>query len=288
MRRLVVNADDFGLSPANNRGVLEAHHNGIVTSTTVMINYPDAPAAIEQALASAPDLGLGLHLDLTSGRPASDPATVPSLVDANGAFRPIDQWSTFGAQLVGDEIRREFEAQFERFVSLAGRKPDHLDSHYHVTYVHPDAFAAMLELAAAHHLPLRESPVPLGGEDHAAHAAVQAMVPNTTPQAAAEIVERLREVLAQGPAPIYPARFEGGFWGVRANLGDLLVILTTLPEDSTTELMCHPGYADETTLVAYPGLAPRIEELRHLTDPATRECVQASFLMLATFADLMA
>ena len=52
--------------------------------------------------------------------------------------------------------------------------------------------------------------------------------------------------------------------------------------------MCHPGHADEAALAANPGLAPRVDELRHLTDPATRECVQASFIMLATFADLMA
>jgi len=71
MKKLIVNADDFGRSPGINRGILDAHLNGIVTSTTVMINYPDAAPGLEQALLKAPDLGIGLHLNLTSGRPVS-------------------------------------------------------------------------------------------------------------------------------------------------------------------------------------------------------------------------
>ena len=78
MKRLIVNADDFGRAPGVNQGILDAHTHGIVTSTTVMINYPDAPAGIERAQADAPDLGLGLHLNLTSGPPISAPEDIAS------------------------------------------------------------------------------------------------------------------------------------------------------------------------------------------------------------------
>ena len=73
MKRLIVNADDFGRSPGINRGILEAHLRGIVTSTTVMVNCPAAALGLERALAEAPDLGIGLHITLTAGRPLSPP-----------------------------------------------------------------------------------------------------------------------------------------------------------------------------------------------------------------------
>ena len=71
MPNLIVNADDLGRMAGVNRGVVEAHKQGIVTSTTVMVNYPDAVGGIEMALEEAPFLGVGLHLTLTSGRPVS-------------------------------------------------------------------------------------------------------------------------------------------------------------------------------------------------------------------------
>src|SRR5262249_40646690 len=85
MKKLIVNADDFGLTESVNRGVLEAHHRGILTSATLMANG----AAFESAVAlarAAPRLGVGVHLNLSEGRPVSDPGSVPSLVDERGPF----------------------------------------------------------------------------------------------------------------------------------------------------------------------------------------------------------
>src|SRR5262245_11890986 len=83
-RTLIVNADDFGLTGAVSRGILEAARRGIVTSTTAIVNRPIAPALVAELDASG--LGVGLHLNLTLGAPVSDPRRVASLVDGQGRF----------------------------------------------------------------------------------------------------------------------------------------------------------------------------------------------------------
>ena len=121
---LIVNADDFGATPGVNRGILEAHARGIVTSTSLMV---EAPAAREAAQASrdTPALGIGLHVDL--GR------TPPQ--DAAG-------------------VRAILMRQAERFELLMGRKPTHLDSHRN-SHQHPVALPEFLALARRWGIPLR-------------------------------------------------------------------------------------------------------------------------------------
>lgn len=126
-RRLIVNADDFGMSAGVNRGILEAHERGIVTSASLMV---DRPAAAEAARAAQafPALGVGLHFELAGGIP-SDPD---------------------GAAGVRAELRRQHEA----FLRLVGAPPAHVDSHHHV---HREAAVASLfwEFCVAHDLPAR-------------------------------------------------------------------------------------------------------------------------------------
>jgi chitin disaccharide deacetylase len=160
MRYLIVNADDFGASVAINRGVLEAHRRGIVTSASLMV---DMPASEEAALLSrqAPGLSVGLHVTFTShgGRPLVDFADV-------------------------DGCRAELDRQLRRFQELMGRLPTHLDSHHNV---HRDArlLPGFLNLAQRHGLPLREhSPVRYfpsfygqwGGETHLEQIGVESLL----------------------------------------------------------------------------------------------------------------
>src|SRR5437762_14249294 len=83
MKRVIVNADDLGRTPGINRGVFEAHRRGIVTSASLMVNYP-AAAEVAQLSAENPGLGIGLHVALTGGVPALPPERVRTLVDAHG------------------------------------------------------------------------------------------------------------------------------------------------------------------------------------------------------------
>ncbi len=285
MKQLIVNADDFGRAPGVNRGIIEAHLNGIVTSTTVMINLPDAPAALEMAAEKAPKLGVGLHVNLTKGAPVSPPQTVRSLLDENGELYDFRAWLAHYDHFDPDHIQREIAAQVARFVQLTGHPPDHLDAHHHSAYLHPVALEAILEHARGYNIPLRCVHVGDGSAEEAAQALTR-MFGAFPPEKARRVVEGVQEVLArQSKPPLWPARLELGFYGDTATLGDLLVILTNLPADSLTELMCHPGYVDEALRTS--GYVERREdELAHLTHPATRECVQAEGIQLITFGDV--
>lgn len=282
MKQLIVNADDLGRSPGVNRGIVEAHRRGIVTSTSVMVNQPAAPAGIDQVLADTPDLGLGLHLTLTQGHPVLPPDRVPSLVDGNGCFYPIGEWADRLLLFDPDDVRREIEAQVERFVNLAGRPPDHLDAHHHAGYLHPAGLETMLAVARRYNIPMRSGGTH-GPYDDPLHT-LRGWIPTLADSAARQVAEELAAVLVESPAPFWPARLEMGFYGERATLGDLLVILTTLP-DGITEIVCHPGYADDL-LAGSAYREPRETDLACLTHAATLECVKAEGIQLIAFGDV--
>lgn len=279
-KRLIVNADDLGLSPGVNRGVIEAHTRGIVTSTTVMINLPDAPAGLEGVKAQAAGLGVGLHLNLTYGRPVSPPNRVRSLVDEDGHFHPVGQWPVVFGQFDAEDMTRELCNQVHRFIALAGHPPDHLDSHHGVTSLHPVAMRALLDLAAEYGIPIRNPGVSLTPEE-AAHA-IHAYLPNAPASAVRAHYEQLMVVWREGPQPRHPDHIRSEFFGENATLGDLLVLLTNL-DQGVTEIMCHPGYAEGLT-EGYA--APREAELAALTHPSAKEVVVGEQIKLITFAAL--
>lgn len=126
MIKLIVNADDFGFSRGVNHGIIDSFLYGIVNSTTMIMNGLGTEHAIQLAK-NHPDLRVGIHLVLTSGRPLSE--YVPSLVDDNGSFFSLSKLNSI--QLSLDEVEKEWTAQIERFIS-SGLKPTHLDSHHHV------------------------------------------------------------------------------------------------------------------------------------------------------------
>lgn len=114
MKRLIINADDFGYSKGINRGIIEAYEKGILTSTSLMVN---APAAKEAAslLKNYPTLGVGLHFVLT---------------DAKGKMLRSSEIAS-GIVFV-ENVGKELQSQLEEFQKLTGEMPDHIDGHYHV------------------------------------------------------------------------------------------------------------------------------------------------------------
>jgi len=283
MKQLIVNADDFGRAPGVNRGIIEAHRKGIVTSTTVMINLLDAAPGLELARTEAPNLGIGLHITLTSGKPALPAAQVRSLVNERGEFYGIREWPAAMERFDAQELRAEIEAQFDAFTRLAGRAPDHLDSHHHAAYLHPAALRATLDLAAAHGLPIRAPQ--LDQPDEAILNFMAGMLRGLKPERAPALLASLRAALEDGPRPRWPDYLALDYSTERPTLAALLVILTTLPDEGVTELLCHPGYVDDALRTS--GLVEqREDELLHLTHAATRECVQAEGIRLVTFAAL--
>jgi chitin disaccharide deacetylase len=90
-RCLIINADDFGFTLGITDGIVEAFQEGILTSTSAMINMPNAPERIARARSQEPRLPVGLHLNITSGKPLLPPERVPTLIDSAGRFYPMMQ-----------------------------------------------------------------------------------------------------------------------------------------------------------------------------------------------------
>jgi len=148
MKKAIINADDFGLCPSVNEGIILAHRQGILTSATLMANT----SGFEQAVAMArenPALGVGVHLNIVRGRPLSPPESIPTLVGPDGRFpaeagRIIRRVTT--GRIKPAEIERELRAQVEK-VLAAGLPPTHFDSEKHL-HALPPIFKVALKLGA--------------------------------------------------------------------------------------------------------------------------------------------
>ena len=272
--QLIVNADDYGHTTGVSAGIRQAHLQGIVTSTTAMMNHSAVDEAIPQAQRGCPQLGLGVHLVLTSGSPLLPASQVPSLVDEDGQF-----FGEYGliARLTSinpEEVRREWRAQVEKFVHLAGCAPDHIDSHHHASYFTSDLFRIQLELAREHHCAIR---VPLG-------QAAANIVSELPPEIARRTIEQTPRLLSEFEIP-YPGSFLSSFYDETVNQEYLLAQLDTL-SSGVTELMCHPGLVDAALLSTSTYLYQRETELAILTSPAVAAKIRERGIQLVSFGQI--
>ena len=177
MTRLIVNADDYGHTPGVSAGIRKAHLEGIVTTTTAMMNYADALAAIREARATCPKLGLGVHLVATEGAPLLPREQVPTLVRDDGDFYSSAQVDLMVYGIDHDQLHAEWKAQIELFLST-GATIDHIDSHHHSAFRHALPIQVLGELAAEYGVPVR---VPYGMAELAeprVRAMVERLLPN--------------------------------------------------------------------------------------------------------------
>ena len=137
MNAVIVTADDLGISPGVTQGILEAHREGVVRSTSLLVTFPGAEEAATLARAER-GLEVGLHLDLVGGRPVTDPAKIPSLVDADGAFHTLGEFGTrlFSGRVRLAEIATEVRAQVAQAREW-GIEPLAWDSHRHTHLLPP-------------------------------------------------------------------------------------------------------------------------------------------------------
>ncbi len=145
LRRLIVNADDFGLLPSVNEAVVRAHREGILTTASLMVNEQGFDEAVELAKEN-PQLGVGLHLTLLMGHSVLSPREIPGLVDSHGEFndRPVATGFRYFLQRgLREQLRAEIHAQFEKFRST-GLPLDHVNGHLHL-HLHPVVFQILME-----------------------------------------------------------------------------------------------------------------------------------------------
>jgi hopanoid biosynthesis associated protein HpnK len=144
-RRLIVNADDFGLSRSVNEAVIRAHRDGILTSASVMVNEPACDEAVKLAKEN-PKLGVGLHITLLMGHSALPPGKIPGLVNNRGEFSdsPVSTgMKYFFDSSLREQLRAEIRAQFEKF-RATGLPLDHVNGHLHF-HLHPVVFKILME-----------------------------------------------------------------------------------------------------------------------------------------------
>lgn len=258
-KRLIVNADDYGLTPEVSRGIRAAHQQGIVTSTTCMMNLPATAGEIEKALVQTPRLGLGVHLVLTAGRPTCAPETIPSLCAEDGRFFKLGALQSRLADVDPADAEREWRAQITAFMSSAGRAPTHLDSHHHSSYFSPPLFEVVLRLARELGCGIRLPDGAPGGPEIRA--------------------------LLDASAPPHSDTLYTGFYAEGVKAVTLSAWIDTL-SDGTHELMTHPGYCDAELESISSYARNRDRERALLTDPLVRATLRAHDVELITFADL--
>jgi predicted glycoside hydrolase/deacetylase ChbG (UPF0249 family) len=253
VKRLIVNADDFGRTSGVNAGILRAHRDGIVTAATLMVTAPDADDAARLARA-APSLDVGVHLTLTYGRPIADPATIRSLVEPDGSFPRVPAAFLETGRADRAEALVEYRAQFARARELLGRDPTHLDSH-HWLHDEPALEHAIASLA-------RETGTAVRPHDDGQR-------------------ERLRSA---GVRTVDHYRRDFQHEG-HVDLATLERIAADLA-DGVTELGCHPGERDPELERTSTYAALRVDELATLTDPRARAAVTRNGVALADYTAL--
>jgi chitin disaccharide deacetylase len=287
VKSLIVNADDLGWTEGVNRGIAAAHRNGIVTSASLLANGSAFASGVEVAR-STPGLGVGVHLNLSDGPPVTARELVTGLVNDRGEFEGGPENLLLRVARGGlplHEVEQEWEAQIEK-VRDAGIQPTHLDGHKHV-HMLPGLFELALRLAkrysigairVAHEASSLRAALSTGEELHTAAVlkqGVQARGLKLLARDAREQAER---------AGISIADY---FCGI-AQTGEMTKqgvaqLLRSLP-DGTTELMCHPGYADEALQNSPTRLqGSRQTELQILTDVEIRNLVASQGIRLIDY-----
>ena len=291
MRNLIVNADDLGWTQGVNRGIAEAHRNGIVTSTSLLANGCAFEEGVRSALQS-PRLGVGVHLNLSDGKPLAPARQVKSLLDENGNFSGGPETLLFrltAKSLDAREVELEWNAQIEK-VRAAGIRPTHLDGHKHVQML-PGLFAVALRLAKKHGI----EAVRVSHEASSLRAALNSggellglMLKQGVQARGLKLLARDARKMAER-AGIAAADYFCGIaqTGVLTKKG-IQQMLASLPE-GTTELMCHPGYADaELEKSATRLQESRQTELEILTDKEIRKSIAVLGIRLINYGEISA
>jgi predicted glycoside hydrolase/deacetylase ChbG (UPF0249 family) len=273
-KQLIINADDYGRTRGVSSGIRSAHLNGIVTSTTAMMNMPGVESCLEEALRDCPRLGLGVHLVLTAGKPLLPASQVPKLTGGKDHFPSALQFIKFMPDMDPDQVRAEWNAQIQKFIRSTGKKPDHLDSHHHTSYFSQPLFQIMLELAGEHKCAIRP-PLAEGGSD----------LPLDLPvELGDQSMEFIPALLSQF-SPLSPDNFFSSFYDKSATSDNLLNIFHNLPA-GTSEIMCHPGFSDPELMEGSSYNIQREVELAALKDPAIKTCIMDHKIQLITYAQL--
>lgn len=287
VRRLILNADDFGLTPGVNHAIVEAHEHGVLTSATLMANAPAASEAV-QLFRTLPKLGVGCHVVLIDGQPLTDPARLPSLVPPGSQKFRHSLGGAAARAIAGrlrpDEVQAEAAAQFRK-LRAEGVTLTHFDTHKHM-HMFPSVLDGLLRAARVCGIPALRNPFEPPQSFFNVFSGGRMLWKRSLQTRALRLMQREFERLVKRSG----LRTTDGTVGIAAtgSLDAALLDRTieTLPK-GTWELVLHPGYLDKDLSAAGTRLLEsRPFELRWLTAPETRARLERSKIDLISYQDL--
>lgn len=281
-RFLIINADDLCYDQATNDAIIKCYTEGIVTSTTAYVNFSDSIKLLKETHQQYPDFPIGIHLNITLGKPVLPPEEISTLVNKKtGEFWNEDQILTHIADMSYEEVKKEIHAQIELFRS-SGVPLDHLDYHNHLLALYTPYHQIVREEAARLNVPVR-NPVPIssykkieisnGGGSSAAISKliIYGMlhpfksIPMMKKVGVPAFIEQERLTKEMGIKT--PDWFVDVFYENSTN-ETFLSIINQLPE-GVSEIMCHPGSSSK--------------EVEILTDAEVKAQVLAKGIQLVKF-----
>ena len=284
VRRLIINADDFGLTSGVNRGILESHQSGVVTSSTLMACGAQFQEGVALAL-QVPRLSVGCHVVLVDGAPVLSVEQLSSLAIAGSPPRFRESLIGFAGRAAAgrldqEQIEQEVTAQIQK-LQAAGIDVSHLDSHKH-THMFPVVLRGMLR--AAKNCGVRAIRNPF-------EPLVFAKVGSWKRQFQLRILQRYRETFRNELAEAAMVTPDGCI-GIAVTGGLTLAAFQSLIEnlpEGTWELVSHPGYIDEDLDEIKTRLrASREKELAILTSAAAKESLRRAQIELISYRELAA
>jgi hopanoid biosynthesis associated protein HpnK len=290
MKKLIVNADDFGLTEKVNEAIVQGHRRGIITSATLMANGAAFESAVGLAQAT-PELGVGIHLNLTEGAPVSSCSKIPGLVNAQGLLSSTPE--RLAARLLAGilslaQVELELRAQMEK-VLAAGVALTHLDGHKHV-HLFPRIFELVIRLAKEYGIAgvrcAREGPSGLLRLLRKNSTASARILRQYLAACTLSLVSLSRKTRLQQARLKFPSHFFGitvtGFLDAEI----LQMIIRDLPV-GISELMCHPGYVD-THLSRTPTrlVEQREREIQAMIQPEVKRLVAQHGIELISYRHL--
>lgn len=272
---LIVNADDFGLTHSISYGILKCFKEGILTSASVLTNGKAFEEAVR--LTKENNLDVGIHLTLMDGKPVSGSSAVRSLVDKEGNFpKNYINFSLqyFYSKILLSEVETEFRAQIKKFLD-AGLKPNHINGHNHV-HMFPAITEVVIKLMKQYGIKFMRIPIvpvrPLW-DKLSINSAAKLFLIAFAKSAKRKILEHDLHTTDF---------FEGLFISGRLSKKNLMEALERI-KPGVTELMCHPGHADEESLALYPWNYHWEEEAEALCDAEVRNAVEHLGIKLSGF-----
>jgi chitin disaccharide deacetylase len=286
MKQVILNADDFGLTRGVNEGIIRAHREGILTSTTLMANGPAFDDAIELARAN-PKLGIGCHLVLSGGMAVAPAQQIPSLAGPDGALP--ESLAAFvvrvtSGRLHSADMETELRAQIEKIRS-AGVEPSHVDTHKH-THTHPRVMNVVAGVARAYGISRIRNPVEdLRDSWRTTGSDGLARIRDLAAACAVRFVGFQFRALSRRYGLVSPDHFLGLAATGRLGATALARLMESVPEGHT-EIMLHPGIWDPELEKVGGRLRQRQTEMEALLSPEVRRVVEERNIRLITYHDL--